>query len=70
MLIYKKDDIQFVTGFLCLLGHPVYSIAPLGLCESVIEVKRNIIISFVLQSLKEYLTPEYGYFSKISKVSF
>ena len=23
MLIHKKDDIEFVTEFLCLLGHPV-----------------------------------------------
>ena len=24
MLIYKKDDIEFVTEFPCLLGYPVY----------------------------------------------
>ena len=24
MLIHYKDDIQFVTEFPCLLGHPVY----------------------------------------------
>ena len=23
MLIHNKDDIEFVTGFPCLLGHPV-----------------------------------------------
>ena len=24
MLIHNKDDIQFVTEFLCFLGHPVF----------------------------------------------
>ena len=24
MLMYNKDDIEFVTEFLCFLGHPVY----------------------------------------------
>ena len=24
LLIHNKDDIQFVTEFPCLLGHPVY----------------------------------------------
>ena len=24
MLIHNKDDIEFVTEFPCLLGHPVY----------------------------------------------
>ena len=24
MIIHNKDDIEFVTEFPCLLGHPVY----------------------------------------------
>ena len=28
MTIYNKDDIEFVTEFPCLLGHPVLSIPP------------------------------------------
>ena len=26
MLIHNKDDIQFVTEFLCFLGHPVFKL--------------------------------------------
>ena len=28
MLIYNKDDIEFVTEFPCFLGHPVLNVAP------------------------------------------
>ena len=29
MLIHNKDDIQFVTEFLCFLGHPVFKVEKL-----------------------------------------
>ena len=29
MLIHKKDDIEFVTEFPCLLGHPVVKVTGL-----------------------------------------
>jgi len=32
MLIYNKDDIEFVTEFPCLLGHPVYDFEILDFC--------------------------------------
>ena len=29
MLIHNKDDIEFVTEFSCLLGHPVHAKMPM-----------------------------------------
>ena len=51
ILIHNKDDIEFVTEFSCLLGHPVY-----GEGEVVFFTQKlfNSVISLLLLKSKKY----------------
>ena len=50
MLVYNKDDIEFVTEFPCLLGHPVLQIWNQGNKFD----KFDSVISFLRIAMPEY----------------
>ena len=44
MLIHNKDDIEFVTKFPCLLGHPVHTVKfALALLKRIIPALQLIV---------------------------
>ena len=56
MLIHNKDDIEFVTEFPCLLGHPVSKNKDYNL-QSWFKLISNLIIPFYLNVLFQKESP-------------
>ena len=49
MLIHNKDDIEFVTEFPCLLGHPVFPVCYLE-DEASVNILNYVTINLVISS--------------------
>ena len=54
MLIHNKDDIQLVTEFPCLLGHPVLTLIILVVAEYIESLVDSTVGCLILEHFKKF----------------